>query len=152
MAIPEGAIRYNTDSNKMEVWIGDKWMIVSTSESSTIAPRAVNITGYGPADTNTIDYFNIPTQGNAIDFGDDTISRRQAGGCSSRTRGINAAGTPDVDTISFIEIATAGNAQDFGNLSDSVNGGRAGCSEWPRGLICGGDSPLRDTIDFITFS
>ena len=29
--IPEGAIRYNTDSNKMEVWIGDKWMIVSTS-------------------------------------------------------------------------------------------------------------------------
>ena len=29
--IPEGAIRYNTDSNKMEVWIGDKWMIVSVS-------------------------------------------------------------------------------------------------------------------------
>ena len=29
--IPEGAIRYNTDSNKMEVWIGDKWMIVATS-------------------------------------------------------------------------------------------------------------------------
>ena len=27
---PEGAIRYNTDSNKMEVWIGDKWKIVST--------------------------------------------------------------------------------------------------------------------------
>ena len=29
--IPEGAIRFNTDSSKMEVWIGDKWMIVSTS-------------------------------------------------------------------------------------------------------------------------
>ena len=31
MAIPEGAIRYNTDSNKMEVWIGDKWMQVAVS-------------------------------------------------------------------------------------------------------------------------
>ena len=30
-AIPTGAVRYNTDSNKMEVWIGDKWMIVSVS-------------------------------------------------------------------------------------------------------------------------
>ena len=26
--IPEGAIRFNTDSSKMEVWIGDKWMQV----------------------------------------------------------------------------------------------------------------------------
>ena len=29
--VPEGAIRYNTDSNKMEVWIGDKWMQVAVS-------------------------------------------------------------------------------------------------------------------------
>ena len=26
-----GAIRYNTDSNKMECYVNDKWMIVSTS-------------------------------------------------------------------------------------------------------------------------
>ena len=29
--IPEGAIRYNTDSNKMECYIGDKWMQVAVS-------------------------------------------------------------------------------------------------------------------------
>ena len=29
--IPEGAIRFNTDSSKMEVWNGQKWMIVSVS-------------------------------------------------------------------------------------------------------------------------
>ena len=29
--IPTGAVRYNTDSNKMEVWIGDKWMQVAVS-------------------------------------------------------------------------------------------------------------------------
>ena len=31
MAIPEGAIRFNTDSSKMEVWISDKWMQVAVS-------------------------------------------------------------------------------------------------------------------------
>ena len=151
--VPQGAIRLNTDSQKLEFYAQDRWHEMAT-ESSALSGgvRAVIMTGYGPADTNTIDYFNIPTLGDAVDFGDDTISRRQAGGCSSRTRGINAAGTPDVDTISFIEIATAGNAQDFGNLSASVNGSPAGCSDTTRGLICGGDQPMRDTIDFITFT
>ena len=27
--VPEGAIRYNTDSNKMEVYIGSVWMELS---------------------------------------------------------------------------------------------------------------------------
>ena len=29
--IPTGAVRYNTDSNKMEVYVGGTWMIVSVS-------------------------------------------------------------------------------------------------------------------------
>ena len=29
--IPTGAVRYNTDSNKMEVYVGGIWMIVSVS-------------------------------------------------------------------------------------------------------------------------
>ena len=29
--IPVGAVRYNTDSNKMEVYIGDTWMEVAVS-------------------------------------------------------------------------------------------------------------------------
>ena len=151
--IPTGAVRYNTDSNKMEVYIGDTWMQVSVnSQALSGGIRACIMTGYGPADVNTIDYFNMATGGNADDFGDDTISRRQSGGCSSRTRGINAAGTPDVDTISFIEIATAGNAQDFGNLTSSRNGAPAGCSDSTRGIFCGGGSPTQDTIEFVTFS
>ena len=44
--IPEGAIRYNTDSNKMEVWIGEKWMIVGTSSPNLDGGvRAVNNIG-----------------------------------------------------------------------------------------------------------
>ena len=39
--VPTGAIRYNTDSNKMEVWIGDKWMQVAVSESRPIGARGL---------------------------------------------------------------------------------------------------------------
>ena len=150
--IPLGAMRFNSDSSKLEYWNGSAWFQIRTLPPAVTGARACVMTGYGPADVNTIDYFNMATGGAAVDFGDDTIARRQAGGCSSRIRGICAAGTPDVDTISFIEIATAGNAQDFGNLSGSRNGGPAGCSDSTRGLICGGASPVQDTIDFITFA
>ena len=55
--IPTGAVRYNTDSNKMEVYIGSTWMEVSVnSQALSGGVRAVIMTGYGPADTNTIDY------------------------------------------------------------------------------------------------
>ena len=79
--IPEGAIRFNTDSAKMEVWIGDKWMIVSTSSpnlgdsSSPAGTRAVFMGGFQDQPVNntlfnTIDYVTISSAGNAIDFGD----------------------------------------------------------------------------------
>ena len=42
MAIPTGAVRYNTDSNKMEVYIGSTWMEVSVRhESSTLCVRGL---------------------------------------------------------------------------------------------------------------
>ena len=151
--IPLGAMRFNSDSQKLEYWMGSAWMQIQTfSEVLSGGIRGVFMTGYGPADTNKIDYVSLATGGVAVDFGDDTLSRRQSGGCSSRTRGINAAGTPDVDTISFIEIVSAGDAQDFGNLSGGRNGGPAGCSDSTRGIICGGGSPTQDTIEFVTFS
>ena len=151
--IPLGAMRFNSDSQKLEYWNGSAWFQIQTFPAVLSGGvRGVFFTGYGPADTNTIDYINLATGGNGLDFGDDTISRRQSGSCSSRTRGINAAGTPDVDTITFVEIATAGNAQDFGNLTSGRNGGPAAVSDLTRGLICGGGSPTQDTIEFVTFS
>ena len=77
MAIPEGAIRYNSDSNKMELWIGDKWMIVSTSspnlDGGARAIRAGGQVGGSPYPrTDTMDFVTIPTAGNATDFGNLT--------------------------------------------------------------------------------
>ena len=135
--VPQCAIRLNTDSQKLEFYAQDRWVEMAT-ESSALSGggvRAVIMSGYGPADTNTIDYFYIPTQGDAVDFGDDTISRRQAGGCSSRTRGINAAA---INVIQFITMASTGDATDFGDLNTTEKVGSKGNSNSIRGIFSGG--------------
>ena len=74
--IPEGAIRYNTDSNKMEVWIGDKWMIVSVSSPNLDGGARGLIMGGNSSGApnngrlNNIEYVTISSAGNSQDFGD----------------------------------------------------------------------------------
>ena len=72
----------------MEVWIGEKWMIVSVS-SPNLDGGARGLFGGGgyPNVQNVIDFVTISTVGNAIDFGDLTTTTILTGGCSSRTRG-----------------------------------------------------------------
>ena len=90
--IPKGAIRYNTDSNKMEVWIGDKWMIVSTSQSlEGVGGRGISVGGASPGSSpyariNTIEYITISTLGDAVDFG-DLLTRHQEGAGLSNAHG-----------------------------------------------------------------
>ena len=69
--IPEGAIRFNTDSSKMEVWIGDKWMQVAVSTPNLDGGARGIVMGGNPG-VNNIDFFTIPTAGDATDFGDLT--------------------------------------------------------------------------------
>ena len=64
--IPLGAIRFNSDSQKLEYWNGSAWFQIKTfSPVLSGGVRGVFMTGYGPADTNTIDYINIATGGTA---------------------------------------------------------------------------------------
>ena len=160
-SIPEGAIRYNTDSNKMEVWIGDKWMIVSTSSQNLDGgARGVFHSGRTSSGTevNTIDYITISTAGNATDFGDSTQATESLNtSCvSSRTRGLYAGGythpSGHHDQIGFITISSTGNSTDFGNLTQSRRA-VAGVSNATRGCFCGGLSPTaRDTVDYVTMA
>ena len=92
-----------------------------------------------PNTTNIIDYIQIQTQGNAVDFGDLTQARRKLTSFSSSTRGIFGDGaTPGAtDIIDYVTIATTGNALDFGDTTqDCVQSG--GCSNQVRGLFGGG--------------
>ena len=159
--IPEGAIRFNTDSSKMEVWIGDKWMQVAVSTPNLDGgARAVFHSGRLTSgnDKNNIDYITISTQGNAIDFGDSTQSTESNNtSCiASRIRGIYGGGYQHPgghhNQIGFITFSSTGNSTDFGNLTQSRRA-IAGVSNATRGVFCGGLSPTpRDTVDFVTIA
>ena len=160
--IPTGAVRYNTDSNKMEVYIGDTWMEVAVSSpnlgNSNAGVRGVYNIGDFPAQTNTLEFITISSQGNATDFGDST-SARMGGACpSSRTRGLfggGNAGAPaytSTNIIDFITFSTTGNATDFGDLSEPHDYGRNNISSGTRGVMAGGWPANNDTIDFVTIA
>ena len=161
--IPEGAIRYNTDSNKMEVWIGDKWMIVSVSspnlEGGARAIRAGGQVGGSPYPrTDAMDFITISTAGNATDFGNLVRQKFGPAGAASRTRAVfMAGGTPiRLSEIDFVTFSSTGNAADFGDMTVArAAGGDAGHSSETRALLSAGSTPstdANDTIDFITIA
>jgi hypothetical protein len=109
--------------------------------------------GGGQPTQNTIDYINIASTGNAVDFGDLTQSRYYVAACSSSTRGVFGSGftgSTIVNTMDFVTIASTGNATDFGDLTTSQLG-VAGCSSETRGLFGGGTGP-GNVIDYITIA
>ena len=154
--IPTGAVRYNTDSNKMEVYIGSTWMEVAVSSPNLDGGvRGLFGGGATPSNSDVIDFITISSQGNAIDFANSSQARRGGRGCGSRTRGIHMGGagsSPRFDVIDFITIASTGNATDFGNLHSARTCESA--SNQTRGLALGGSQPggNTDQIDFITIA
>ena len=116
-----GSIRYNTDSNKMECYVNDKWMIVSVS-TPNLDGGARGLFGGGgyPNNQNIIDFVTISTLGNATDFGDLNNTAILTGSCSSRTRGLFAGDYPTAsNVIEFVTISSTGNAADLGDLTQS---------------------------------
>ena len=152
--VQTGAIRYNTDSNKMECFNGTKWMQVAVSSPDLDGgARGLNMGG-APA-INNIDYFTIPTAGNATDFGDLATARYLNGACSSRTRALTFGGnTPESNNIEYITIPSTGNGTSFGNLTSSKRNFHGGGNQ-TRGLMCGGLEPgssYQDDIDYVTIA
>ena len=74
---PVGAIRFNTDSNKLEYYDGNQCVNITSDspEAQTGGTRGFIAGGYTNAPVaayGDISYFNVSTTGNAIDFGDMT--------------------------------------------------------------------------------
>ena len=122
---PAGSIRFNTDSNKMEIYNGEQWWnIDSTSPTEqTGGTRGLFYGGNTPSNRDRIEFINLGTSGNSVDFGNLLSSQGEGGaGSADRTRGIiSGGGGPTTDTIQFVTIASPGNATDFGNLTVSRN-------------------------------
>jgi len=169
---PAGAIRFNTDSRKLEVYIGGpvgygtlpngQWMQVVSFAPEIATGGARGVFGGGTPSTNVIDYVNISSTGDAIDFGDLIDPTQSASTCSSSTRGVFGGGnvvplSPSrTNVIQYITISSTGDAQYFGDLSIDKNN-IASCSNSTRGVFGGGVTPtpattVLNTIEYITIS
>ena len=141
--VPQGAIRFNTDSQKMEFFAQDQWWRMATDFPTLDGgARAVYCNGSTPTILNTSRYFTIATQGDSVDFG--TLTRtvfNTPASFSDRTRGVIMGGntgpstiTSTSDTITIASTGSAvagfvtlqGNLKEHGGLSNATRGIRFG--------------------------
>jgi hypothetical protein len=169
ISITPGAIRFNTDSMKLEYFrIGSEggstssyagigtlaageWVQITTDspDIQTGGTRFIIAGGSQAAipagsGVNAIDYVTLSTTGNAIDFGDTISTGAENCGCASATRGIYF--TTSTNIFEYITISSTGNAQDFGD--NTYGGGGTGVmrqcmsiSNSTRGFLAGGYDP-----------
>ena len=105
--------------------------------------------------SDRMQFINIATTGNAIDFGNLSIARYYVRGTASSTRGVFAGGTvpgPSVtDTIDYVIISSGGGTNDFGDMSINRNG-IAVFGNQTRGVLAGGyTTPLNTQTNLIEF-
>jgi len=164
--IPSGAMRFNSDSQKLEYWNGSAWFQVHTATPNLASagdptPGARGLFAGGgdpPNGEDVIDYVNIASTGNAIDFGNLSVARSNLASCSSSTRGLWAGGYGPGrrDEIDFVTISSTGNATDFGNLV-GARWDPGGLSNETRGVFASG-SPSgsegvgSNTIEYVTIA
>lgn len=171
MSITPGAIRFNTDSMKLEYYRGGpvgfgtttttgEWVNLTTDSPDIQTGGARGVFGGGwlnAGTTNVIEYVTISTTGNSQDFGDLTVGRYGGCACSSSTRGLFASGRSDpsatfFNVIDFITISSTGNATDGSDLSNPLNGVES-VSNSTRGVFAGGYSPSisnTNVIEYVT--
>ena len=169
---PAGALRFNTDSRKLEVYTGGpvgygtlpngQWMQVDsfTPDIATGGARGVFAGGLSPALRNHQDYINVATTGNALSFGSLTRATRGVSGLASRTRGIFAGGYDPgyVNTIEFVTIASTGSNADFGGDLTITSFKSATLSNSTRGIIAQMESntptvsPTNNVINYMNIA
>ena len=149
--IPQGAIRFNTDSQRLEFYAQGEWWVMSTdtpnlgtSDDPTPGARAVFPGGRSGSTTMTddMDFINISSTGDALDFGDLLTDSFEAGACSSSTRGIKFGGrvfpgSQYQDNIEAYTFASTGSIADIEDLRTATVFS-CGASNETRGLIMGG--------------
>jgi hypothetical protein len=180
LVVVPGAIRFNTDSMKLEYYRGGpvgfgtttttgEWVNLTTDSPDIQTGGARGVFGGGrQAPVATIDYINISSTGNAISFGSLTGSYSIRGACASSTRGVWSGGySPSpgsspfgrVNVIDYVTISSTGNAIDFGDTTGGTKRqGQSGFSNSTRGIFTSGyeidffPAAYRNTLDYITIA
>ena len=159
---PVGALRFNTDSSKLEYFDGNQYVNITTEspERHTGATRGVIASGLNPSvwtgtyeASEVIQFINVDTTGNAIDFGDRTNDASLPAATADRTRLLMAAGYDHpamINTIDFVTIASTGNAADFGDMNFTRQNMAAANSPTRSVFSNGSHSGPHNAISFVT--
>ena len=158
MTIPQGAIRLNTDSQRLEFFAQNRWYEMATDTPTLDGGEGRGLIAGGDT-VLKIDYFNISSAGNAQDFGDISEVTYQQASYGSRTRSIFCGGagpaTNPNDVIEFVTFSSTGDATDFGNLTQARRN-PSGVSNQTRGVAAGGANANELTVynimDFVTIA
>ena len=138
--VPQGAIRLNTDSQKLEFFAQDRWYEFATHSDVFQGSAGIALIFEGDGSSNNIDVINIDTQGDATDFGQDHYNNDSVGSTGDRTRAlVYGGGSPSTtNKIEYYTISTKGNsAIDFGDLTFTARQPGNACNS-TRSLMCGG--------------
>ena len=155
-----GDFWWDSSNDKLYRYIDGGFKELSTASASNpwSGDRGVFAAVSGPL--NVMEYVNIASAGNAVDFGDLSVARHSIGGTSDSTRGVFAGGrVSNADnTMDYITFATTGNATDFGNLDVTRYALSKGTtSDGTTGIFAGGythtgGASFKDTISKITIA
>ena len=147
-----GTMRFNENLASLEFYTGVEWKAVNSYVDSGNRGRAVFMGGANPGNIKVIDYFNMSSKGNAVNFGETLTAESRRSGCGSETRGLSAGSDEpsNHEVIEYITIASEGNSIDFGNMYNG-RGTAGGFSSSTRGVWAGGRSPgtSQNTIDYV---
>ena len=159
---PVGALRFNTDTLHLEYYRGDTigWVEI---EAELTEPLGTSATGVGhrmlfmggthvdgsPHLSNKIEYVNISTLGNVIDFGDLSEEEQEGAVATNHLRGLYFGGDPADNDIEFVTFSSTGNSTDFGDCTTTAKAG-ASCSDRNRGVLILGGNNVINYIQFAT--
>ena len=155
-----GTMRFNENLAALEFYTGVEWRAVNSRVDMGNTGRAVFAGGGSPMEHpvnidylsgKIIDYIQIASQGNAINFGELTQFSRHMAGCSNNIRGViyHGSATPgNNNVIDKITIASAGNAEDFGLIDGTDTYAKSGAASSTRGVFTGGSPAITD-IDYV---
>ena len=139
---PSGALRFNTETSKLEYYDGIDWVNITSSsaDSNTGGNLTLLAGGLHPGGgASHILYHSADSKSNTEGFGSLSPSSMthsmQAG--ASRTRAVFSGGYRN--NICYKEFASKGNATAFGTLINwTYNSSQGYCSNNTRMLTCGG--------------
>ena len=156
-----GAMRFNTDSSQMEIYDGNQWtgILATSPEQQTGGTRGFWAGGEAPSKTNVIQFVNIDSTGNTVDFGDASYTLSGHTAFSSRIRGLIMGGslgpqpTNYANTIEFVTMSSQGNTVDFGD-SITNTAQRASLASSTRGVMIGGllGGAQYNIMDYVTIA